>query len=596
MIFTINPHISWHLQKVYLIFLIGVSFLTAVLIIFNWYYSSRFLPRTYLNETLIGGKTLPDALETLSALSPTPDETTLTLVLGENTWSISSEALGLHSTHEAVLADHLEKIRNQSPAERLARIVLSPTRVQKLHSNYDYDPSALELFIETLDTDVLVESKPAQAKLLRSGGAVKIQVTNGTNGQELDQNTTRKELKALAGELARNSVTHQLPTTDKIETLSEPQVQDFKTTAQTLVGKTLVIGAANKNLTLSDVQLVELLAFPKNIQPKLAEQVITTWKELYEKPPQDAVFAFDEKTLEVTEFVPDEPGVEVHTPAALLALSQKIAEVSDQADTKSSLELPVTLTQPKHQLKETNSIGITEVVGFGESEYDHSIPSRIFNIAHTAKIINNTLVAPGEEFSFNTTLGEVSAQTGFKPAYVILKGQTVLGDGGGVCQVSTTLFRALLDGGLLVTKRLPHSYRVSYYELNAKPGLDATVYSGDVDLRFINDTGHHILIHTSADSTKLTMSVTIYGTSDGRTAEIINHKTWGATPALPTEYIYDPSLKPGERKQIDWAVGGIKSSFESVVKNAQGEIIRTERYNSNYRPWSAKYLVGTPVL
>jgi vancomycin resistance protein YoaR len=75
-----------------------------------------------------------------------------------------------------------------------------------------------------------------------------------------------------------------------------------------------------------------------------------------------------------------------------------------------------------------------------------------------------------------------------------------LGDGGGVCQVSTTLFRSVLDAGLKVTRRLPHSYRVSYYELDTKPGVDATVYAGETDFRFINDTDHHILIHAEADS------------------------------------------------------------------------------------------------
>jgi vancomycin resistance protein YoaR len=201
-------------------------------------------------------------------------------------------------------------------------------------------------------------------------------------------------------------------------------------------------------------------------------------------------------------------------------------------------------------------------------------------------------VAPGEEFSFNKTLGEVSANTGYRPAYVISGGQTILGDGGGVCQVSTTTFRAALNAGLNITRRVAHSYRVSYYELNQKPGIDATVYAGNVDLRFINDTGHYLLITGETDSENLYMKIEIWGTSDGRKAEIVDHKTWGYVPPLATQYIPDPNLPPGVKRQIDWSVAGIKASFKYVVRDKDDNLIREAEYLSNYQPWAAKYLVG----
>jgi vancomycin resistance protein YoaR len=206
--------------------------------------------------------------------------------------------------------------------------------------------------------------------------------------------------------------------------------------------------------------------------------------------------------------------------------------------------------------------------------------------------MNNILVAPGEEFRFNKTLGEVSKRTGYRSAYVISNGKTVLGDGGGVCQVSTTYFRAVLDAGLQVTLRRPHSYRVSYYELNQKPGIDATVYSGDVDFRFVNDTDHHILIRSSANSDDLYMKVEIYGTSDGRTAEIVDHKTWDLRSPPPPAYYPTTEIPAGTTKQIDWAVSGIKASFTHIVKDKDGETISEKEYYSNYVPWSAKYLQG----
>src|SRR5205085_743367 len=126
------------------------------------------------------------------------------------------------------------------------------------------------------------------------------------------------------------------------------------------------------------------------------------------------------------------------------------------------------------------------------------------------------LIAPGQVFSFSKAIGEVSSFTGYKQAYVIENGKTVLGDGGGVCQVSTTLFRAALNAGLPIVERHPHAYRVQYYEEDSGPGIDAAVYVPSVDLKFKNDTGHHILIQAYADVENLRLTFDLYGANDGR--------------------------------------------------------------------------------
>ncbi len=256
-----------------------------------------------------------------------------------------------------------------------------------------------------------------------------------------------------------------------------------------------------------------------------------------------------------------------------------------------TVSLAVTKQSPKKTLANTNSLGIEERIGIGESEYAHSIPGRVHNVGLTTSRIHAKLVMPGEEFSFNKYLGEVSAKTGFKPAYIIKEGQTVLGDGGGVCQVSSTLFRAILNAGLPITERRGHSYRVSYYEQNSKPGFDATVYSPHPDLRFVNDTSAPILINAVANAKKTYMFIELYGKSDGRKAEIKNYKQWGAQPAPPPVYQDDPSLRPGQVKQVDYAAPGLKTSFEYVVTYPSGEE-KAKTFTTNYIPWRAVYLRG----
>ena len=157
-------------------------------------------------------------------------------------------------------------------------------------------------------------------------------------------------------------------------------------------------------------------------------------------------------------------------------------------------ELPLEKIEPEIKTSDTNRLGIVDLIGQGESYFRHSITSRIHNIDLASSRLDGVLIAPGEIFSFNQAVGEISKTTGYRDAYIIQNGRTTLGAGGGVCQVSTTLFRAALNAGLPIIERHAHAYRVSYYEQDSKPGFDATVFSPTADLKFKNDTNAYILV------------------------------------------------------------------------------------------------------
>ena len=214
------------------------------------------------------------------------------------------------------------------------------------------------------------------------------------------------------------------------------------------------------------------------------------------------------------------------------------------------------------------------------------------NVGLSASRISGTLVAPGETFSFNNVVGEVTEATGYSQAYVIKSGRTVLDDGGGVCQTSTTLFRAVMEAGLPVVERRAHSYRVGYYEQNAKVGLDATVFSPTTDFKFVNDTPAHILVQSIVDSANRRLTIEIYGTSDGRKGQVVNHTVWDQTPPPPDVYQDDPSVPSGQVKQVDWSAWGAKVKFDYVVKRG-GETIYSKTFYQVYQPWRAVFLRGT---
>lgn len=307
--------------------------------------------------------------------------------------------------------------------------------------------------------------------------------------------------------------------------------------------------------------------------------------------PVDALFSFTDG--KVTAFRPSSDGQELDTAKIKKAISSKALTIVT-AEKPLTVIIPISIKtlNPAVTTDRVNNLGIKEELESGTSYFRGSIQNRIFNITLAAARLNGHLVAPGEIFSFNKALGDVSAFTGYKQAYVIQNGRTVLGDGGGVCQVSTTLFRAILNAGLPIVERHAHAYRVQYYEQDSSPGIDATVFVPSVDLRFKNDTNHHILIQNSVDPVLSQLTFTLYGAKDGREVTMTQPVITSQTPPPEPLYQDDPTLPKGTTKQVDFAASGAKVSFTRTVSR-NGEILISEKFASNYRPWQAVYLRGT---
>ncbi len=308
-------------------------------------------------------------------------------------------------------------------------------------------------------------------------------------------------------------------------------------------------------------------------------------------PVADALFQFN--AGRVTAFRPSREGKQVNRDKTKEAFMQTLATVPNTSETHIVVPLTVETIKPSMTTDQVNAFGIKERIGRGYSEFAGSIPGRVHNVALAAARINGVLIKPGATFSFNDAVGDISAATGYQSAYIIKEGRTVLGDGGGVCQVSTTLFRAALNAGLPIVERRAHAYRVHFYEDDgSKAGLDATVFSPSVDLKIKNDTPGYILIQAKTNTKNMTLTFELYGTADGRRAEILNHQVGGLTPPPPPLYQDDPTLPKGVTKQVDWAAWGANASFRyKVTRN--GEVLQDQVFTSRFQPWQAVYLKGT---
>jgi vancomycin resistance protein YoaR len=312
-------------------------------------------------------------------------------------------------------------------------------------------------------------------------------------------------------------------------------------------------------------------------------------QEKYNLAAKNALFKFEKGR--VVEFRKETDGLKIKSNQFLPDFDKAIADFkADNSNKKITLGSEV--IKPEIKLSDINEYGIEEFIAEGKSDFTHSIAQRVHNLTLAASKFNGVLIPKGKVFSFNDAVGDISALTGYQPAYVIKEGKTVLGDGGGVCQVSTTLFRAALNAGLPIIERNAHAYRVGYYENDSQPGFDATVYGPTVDLKIKNDTPGYILIETEIDAENNLLYFKFFGKKDNRRIEISKATVYDVVPALPPKYQDDPTLKKGVTKQIDFAAGGAKAFFTYKVFQGNSKVI-DEKFFSNFRPWAAVYLVGT---
>jgi len=268
----------------------------------------------------------------------------------------------------------------------------------------------------------------------------------------------------------------------------------------------------------------------------------------------------------------------------------KMAEERLVGEQNGRIELAVREIRSELAGEDGNDFGIEEIIGAGKSDFTGSPANRRHNIKVGAAAVNGTLIRPGEEFSLLKVLGKIEASTGYLPELVIKEGKTTPEFGGGLCQIGTTVFRGALASGLPITARRNHSYRVSYYE---PAGTDATIYDPAPDFRFMNDTGHHVLIQSRLD--KNALSFYFYGKKDGRSVKQTKPTIYNIVKPKPTRLIETIDLPAGQKKCTEKAHNGADAYFDYRVAYPNGEV-KEKRFSSHYVPWQEVCLIGVEKL
>lgn len=337
-------------------------------------------------------------------------------------------------------------------------------------------------------------------------------------------------------------------------------------------------GKSDVQVTLNSDILREYL---NNLAPRL---VLNT---------ENARFTFNDQTHQLEVIQPSATGRQLDVEATIHAVQDSLM----QGKHKVALEF-IFHDPPVSDKATAQQLGITELVHAETSYFYGSSPERVQNIKSATERFHGLLVAPGEVFSMGAALGDITLDNGYAEALIIVGNRTVVGVGGGVCQVSTTLFRTVFFAGYPVVERHSHAYRVSYYEKVAGnhvnpnfAGLDATVYFPLVDFKFKNDTPYWLLMETYVNPSTSSITWKFYSTSDGRSVKWETTGPVNIVQAPDPLYKENPDLSQGEIKQVDWAADGADVTVNRTVYR-NGDVYLQQTFQTHYEAWQAIYEYG----
>jgi len=307
----------------------------------------------------------------------------------------------------------------------------------------------------------------------------------------------------------------------------------------------------------------------------------------------NARFIFNDDTKQLDVIQPSQAGRALDIDATLALINEELSKGNH------TVALVFQITQPEaSDTKTAADLGVTELVSQQSTYFVGSSAERVNNVKVAAARFHGLLVPPNAVFSFGEGLGDVSLDSGFAEALIIFGGRTIRGVGGGVCQVSTTVFRAAYFGGYPVVERWSHAYRVGYYERGdpgtwSGPGLDATVFTPLVDFKFQNDTPYWLLMEVYINEAPARITWKFYSTSDGREVQVSAADVDNVVPAPEPLYEEDPALPTGTIKQADYAADGADVTIYRTITR-DGVVINSSEAPliTHYQPWRAIYHYG----
>jgi vancomycin resistance protein YoaR len=559
-------------------------------------YLNRAYPGVSVVGVKVGGMTQPEIVAVTSDRVQEYPDRPIVIQAGDETWTFTSQTLGI-SSDVVTTANQAYQVgrRGNFLADMLTQLTLifTPRDIEPV---FRYDIDRTNQALQQLTGRI---NYPPQNAQLVIHSATNVEAIPAQRGRRLHVESTRSLIEAAV--LNQDSLPVTAVTQEVIPAITDEDVRMAYQQAKTLLSAPLIFGFSTgtdagewrlKPDTVAElINVTEKVGTDGKSRPAIEldrEKLAPYFEEfvrVINQTPSDARLEINEAG-ELTVLQQSRDGRALDVEAAYQQIEASIANGSF------SVELPVLLTPATISSDNIEDLGIKELVTESTSYFKGSSEGRIRNIALAASKFHGAVIPPGEVFSFNDYLGPVTKENGYDESLIIFGDRTTVGIGGGVCQVSTTAFRTAFLGGFEIVERWAHGYRVGWYEIDSVPGLDATIYTPDIDFKFRNDTDHYLLIQTKTDMEAGTLTFQFYGTSPGREVIVGQPEEKNLVKHGPPIYEEDPTLPQGIIKQVDWAKDGMEVTVTRVVKEGE-TIIHQDEIFSQYQPWRAVYRVGT---
>jgi vancomycin resistance protein YoaR len=502
----------------------------------------------------------------------------LTLVDGERTWQVSQHDVGLRFDVDAAVAQAFDEGRSGFGPERLAVLWhLKQDATPVGDGNIAVSSQAADAVLQQLAADIYLPTIDPDFTIHDDGTYTYVPAQTG---RELDIEASRAAvIQAMAG----GDSNVELTVTEYPPVAENSDYEDLLVQAERILDAPISLTAAGETWTFTPVQVASRLEFVLPADGKRARLVLDqAWAArvideigwTVNREPQSPRVWWGVNGQLVVQKEP-QPGYQIDAGAALELARAAFSGASDA----NTVDLPVNTLLPPGLPQDLNALGLVGVIAESSTPYGGSIEARMQNIELAARILNGVLIMPGQTFSFNSEIGPMTEDAGFKVAFGIINNdgelRTIPTEAGGICQVATTVFQPVFATGYEIIQRSTHSYWIPSYSYNGMVGLDATVDpAAGLDFKWLNNSPHAVLIQAQADGENFL--VRLIGQKPNWQVQIdeplITDIQWADTETV--YYEPDTSIPVGQQVRVERAHDGFDVKIARTVSDPDG----TQRY------------------
>lgn len=566
-----------------------VGFILAiVLLTVRATHTGRIFPALSVADVPVGGLSYGAAAAAILERADAIESSAITATRGDRSWTSTLREVGVSVDENEAFARAVRYGREESALRRLRSTAGLVRTGEQIALPITLDHQQLDRWFDQIDGDLGAPPRNA---------AVEVQGANVTIVPEVDGTVVdRARARAAIEAKLRNltAIEIELPVSTEIATVRAVDLEPAREMVLRAMSTPIQVASEGGVWTLPGTDVAQFLTQGVDqskdgapaVRLGLDRDALAAWLDerlaaAMDREPVDAEVGWNGERL--VSVVPSVDGV--HLDAAKLA---ELVEGRFFGD-GGTVEAPLTYIKPKIDSGNLEALGITTLLGTGGSNYAGSNDGRATNVAIGATLLNGTLIPPWGEFSFNGAIGVINEEKGFVEAQVIA-GEAIGRDiGGGICQVSTTVFRAAYLAGLPIGEWWPHRFRIGFYEYDGwEPGLDASILqptedpSTWADFTFKNPSDSWMLVESWADGVNVV--VNIYGADLGYQVESIG-PTWGEKfQMLPPKEVVDEELEPGTVTMAQTGAIGEELTQYRVVRDRNGELLWEYSFYTKYFP------------